>query len=244
MILSVGSVAFGLMGCSFTHGWSLQDEETFPWLLQDELDEIRVRNFGISGYGTFQSRLLFQELIKTEAKPKMVVYVYGRFHHDRNTYPRRHMKAQAPHNRMGPLSLPYARYDASGELEYYAATLDYQPWPLMNVSAAIHMMETLYNQRDASAHQSDQVTAELIRRWALFCKEQGILFAVAGISSDSGKMLEFCTELGIRNVLIAVPLSEDKNRNLPHDDHPSPLANGVYAERLLEFLKPELEALR
>ncbi len=237
----IGKPEIWMMGCSFTHGWSLQDNQTFPWLLQTEFADHRIRNMGISGYGTFQSRLLFQEMLKTEAKPKLVVYVYGKFHHFRNTFPRRHRKAQAPHNRMGPLSLPYARFDESGELEYYETPLAYNPWPLMNVSAGVHMLESIYNTKDSRSHQADQVAAELVRRWAVFCKEQGIEFVVAGISSDSQVMLDFCKDIGIKNVFIAVPLSEDIHRNVPHDSHPSPLANTIYAERLTEFLEPLLE---
>jgi hypothetical protein len=28
-----------IFGCSFTHGWSLQDHETYPWLLQTRLPD-------------------------------------------------------------------------------------------------------------------------------------------------------------------------------------------------------------
>jgi hypothetical protein len=44
-----------IMGGSFTHGWAVNDWETFPWLLQEGLPEYRVVNFGVGGYGTLQS---------------------------------------------------------------------------------------------------------------------------------------------------------------------------------------------
>ncbi len=42
-------------GCSFTYGTGLSDEETWPWLLQEDLDNAyRVRNFAFMAYGPHQ----------------------------------------------------------------------------------------------------------------------------------------------------------------------------------------------
>jgi hypothetical protein len=35
-----------IFGCSFTHGWALQDQETYPWLLQESLPHSEVVNYG------------------------------------------------------------------------------------------------------------------------------------------------------------------------------------------------------
>src|SRR4028119_231643 len=37
-----------IFGCSFTYGWSLNDRETYPWLLQDKLPKYGIVNFGRS----------------------------------------------------------------------------------------------------------------------------------------------------------------------------------------------------
>ena len=81
------------------------------------------------------------------------------------------------------------------------------------------------------------VSAELMRRWAVFCRDHGIAFIVAGISSDSGPMLETVGRMGLRTVDISVPLREPGNTNIPHDNHPSAKANREYARKLLAFLK-------
>ena len=73
--------------------------------------------------------------------------------------------------------------------------------------------------------------------WAGVCLKEGIPFVVAGISSDSGPMLDWCRAVGLKAVDISVPLTESGNTNAPHDGHPSAKANRVYAEKLVGFLQ-------
>ena len=42
-------------GCSFTYGWGLENEETYPWLLQEALGaDWQVHNLAFNGYGPQQ----------------------------------------------------------------------------------------------------------------------------------------------------------------------------------------------
>jgi len=43
-----------IMGCSFTFGQSVSDDKTFPFLLQNDLKDYRVSNFGNPGYSLIQ----------------------------------------------------------------------------------------------------------------------------------------------------------------------------------------------
>lgn len=78
--------AIWVFGCSFTHGWSLNDEETYPWVLQQRLPDYQVVNFGVSGYGTLHSLMQFREALRTRDKPKAAVVAYGFLHDRRNTF--------------------------------------------------------------------------------------------------------------------------------------------------------------
>ena len=226
-----------LMGCSLTHGWSLNDEDTYPWLVQQQFPEYEVVNCGIEGYGTLQTRLQFQELLEQRGKPEIVVLAYGTFHDFRNTFIRIRQKAIAPLNRLGPMQQPYARFNRQGGLDYLMAPVVYREWPLMRYSALVNFFEDRYDAWEARRARSEWISAELILRFAHYCREQGIQFVLAGISSDSGGMLEFCRERGVEVVNISVVLAEPGNTNLPHDNHPSAKANRVYAERLTDCLR-------
>jgi hypothetical protein len=54
-----------IFGCSFTHGWRLNDEETFPWLVQRDLRDYEIFNFGVDGYSTVQSLIKFKESLQS-----------------------------------------------------------------------------------------------------------------------------------------------------------------------------------
>ncbi len=226
-----------IMGCSLTHGWSLNDEETYPWLVQEAMPEFEVLNGGVEGYSTLQARLLFQELLESRGKPAVVVLAYGTFHDYRNTLVRERRKAVVAYNRLGPLQQPYARFNSKNELEYFMSPVEYTEFPMMRASALMHFAEQQYNRWEISRAHSEVVSAELMRRWAIFCRDQRIGFVVAGISSDSGPMLEEVGRMGLRTVDISVPLREPGNTNVPHDNHPSAKANREYARKLVAFLK-------
>jgi hypothetical protein len=62
-----------LFGCSFTHGWSLNDEETYPWVLQERLPMYEVVNYGVGGYGTIHALLQLREALHTRPPPVVAV---------------------------------------------------------------------------------------------------------------------------------------------------------------------------
>ena len=68
----------------------------------------------------------------------------------------------------------------------------------MRVSALLHFAEQQYNRWEISRAHSEIVSQKLLRRWAIFCRDQGIAFIVAGISSDSGPMLKTLGRMGIQ----------------------------------------------
>src|SRR5215813_6804025 len=74
-----------IFGCSFTFGWSVSDDESFPWLLQNDLPAYEVINFGTPGYGTLQGLIQLKEALTKEPAPALVVLFYARFHNERNT---------------------------------------------------------------------------------------------------------------------------------------------------------------
>ena len=75
-----------IFGCSFTHGWSLNDQETYPWFIQQRFPEYEVINFGVSGYGTIHSLIQLNEALEKGRRPKIAVLTYGSLHDERNVF--------------------------------------------------------------------------------------------------------------------------------------------------------------
>src|SRR6266404_7499882 len=81
-----------IFGCSFTQGWTVNDEETYPWLLHEELPDYEVVNFAVIGYGEVQSLIQLREALARGARPALVILSYASVHDVRNTLPRTWMK--------------------------------------------------------------------------------------------------------------------------------------------------------
>ena len=55
-----------ILGCSFTYGHSLNDEDTYAWLLQNKFSDKRVINYAVAGYSLYQSLLVLEKNIEKE----------------------------------------------------------------------------------------------------------------------------------------------------------------------------------
>jgi hypothetical protein len=238
--LELSKAEIWIFGCSFTHGWTLNDEETYPWLLQEQFPEYEIVNFSVSGYGTLQSLLQFQEALGERPQPRLVIVTYASFHDQRNTLLRLRSKEIVPWNKLGPIVQPYATLDSAGKLSYAMADMTYREFPLMRTSALMNLIETTYDYKVEDAfYQSHEVTKAIIREFHRQAKAQGIELVVAGLLADrlTADTLASSRGQGISTVDISVDLSLRANRNLPHDPHPSPAANQQYAQKLESFLR-------
>ncbi|MFS8117852.1 MAG: SGNH/GDSL hydrolase family protein [Microcoleus sp.] len=226
-----------ILGCSFTYGWSLNDNETYAWLLQAKLPQYEIVNFGVNGYGTLHSFIQFKEALKQGNKPKIAVIAYAGFHDRRNTLLRARRKQMAAWNKLGILLQPDARLDGKNNFTYSMTKLEYDEWPLMRVSALVNFLEVNYNQFEEGLYKSHDVSKAIIEEFNRLAEANGVKLVVAGINAGSAKMLEELSQEGIATVDISVDLKIPANNNLPHDLHPSAIANRQYADKLENFLQ-------
>jgi len=92
-----GRAALWIFGCSFTHGWSVNDEDTYPWRMQEMLPDHNVVNFGVSGYDQLHALLQFEQAIGSHPPPQVAIVTYAHFHDERNTFGRAYRKSTARH---------------------------------------------------------------------------------------------------------------------------------------------------
>ena len=62
-----------MLGCSFTYGIGVNDEDTYVWLLNERFPDVTFDNFAQDGYGTLQC-LLREEKILKERHYDYVIY--------------------------------------------------------------------------------------------------------------------------------------------------------------------------
>ncbi len=225
------------MGGSFTYGWSVNDEETFSWQVQDAFPELEIVNFGIPGFGTLQSYLQLKQALQKGTKPDMLILVYASFHDQRNVSSRGWRKTLAPYNQLGPLKHPKASIGDSFLVVEYP-DFKYAPWPLMECSALIHFIEGRVNRLEENVADTKKVTLELILEMHRLCLESDTEFALATIMGDPSTKAtaEHFEALGISVFDITVDTRLPEHNNLPYDSHPSAKAHKSYAHKIIKEL--------
>ena len=228
-----------IFGCSFTYGWSLNDDETYAWTLQKSFPDYDIVNFGTSGYNTLQSFLQFLRALESKRKLKFVIVAYAHFHDERNTFIRSWRKKVSASRQIGRIANPYARLREDSQLVYGMAEMKYAALPFSHSLALMHVFENLYNEIEKRFSHSHQVTEMLLKRFAQVAKDHEIELVIAGIldSRVTRKMLRYAKSEGMPVVDMSVNLKVKENTNDPHDPHPSGRANEQFAAKLAAFLK-------
>jgi hypothetical protein len=165
------------------------------------------------------------------------VIAYAGFHDRRNTLLRARRKQMAAWNKLGILLQPDARLNGENNFTYKMAKLEYREFPLMRVSALSHFLEVNYNQFEEGLYRSQEVSKAIIEEFNRVAEAKGVKLVVAGINAGSAKMLQELSQEGIATADISVDLKIAANNNLPHDIHPTAIANRQYAEKLEGFLQ-------
>lgn len=237
-----------ILGCSFTFGWSINDEETFPWRLQEFLPDYRVMNHGTNGYGTIHGLIQLEDAIAAGEQPEVAVIAYGSFHDDRNTFVRHRRKGVNAWKKFGPLIQPYGSLDANGELVIEMAGTEYAEWPLQRQSALVHRLERAYNDWESERANSHEVSKAIVKRMHELAEANGIELVLLGMvrTPETTDMVEYAKSLGMQTADVSLHLRKNKHlRNLPHDGHPNGAANELFATKIAGFLKqrvlPKLE---
>ncbi len=132
-----------IVGCSFTQGYGVVDEDTFSYLLNARYPYLMFHNFGTGGYGTYQSMLRVKEDLTGPDAGNIPLVIYGfiDLHLQRNV---------AVANWVRSLSMrkdqyvvpPHVRMGSKG-LEYYGpGTIPF--WPLESHSALVTLLANAY----------------------------------------------------------------------------------------------------
>ncbi len=229
-----------VFGCSFTHGFGVNDYETYPWMLQEAFPSHKVSNFGMDGYGTYHALLQLESLMADGDIPELVILAYGSFHNQRNVSSRYWKKALAGRDVAEGIQYPFVRFNASQELIRGMEKPVYKPWPLMRHSALVHYLENTVNNSEYTSLKPFEVTKRVIQRIDAKVSEYGSELLVLNIFRDkeSTRMLD---SIGgsIKTLDISVDLNDKSVRILPGDGHPNRHGHRQMADELIKYLNTQ-----
>jgi hypothetical protein len=130
------------VGCSFTQGYGVPDQETFAYRLSETNLNWDVENFGTGGYGAYQSLLRMRNVFSEKRySPSLVVYGYLDFHAYRDVAGYAWVKALR--NSKGEFFAPPSVTVRQGRLvEYPLAT--FPRWPGEREFALVALAKIAY----------------------------------------------------------------------------------------------------
>jgi hypothetical protein len=227
---SAGRPEVVLVGCSFTMGWAVSDDQTWAWRLQELRPDVEVVNRGVGGYGTLQSLLVLEQLIGREGqRPARVLY--GFIDHGwRNVAAPIWLLALSFNQHT--IATPYATLTADGRLERHPP-LAYPSLPLHQYLASVALLEDAWLRWHAEGRQkmSGKVTQGLLKQMADLCHANGIGFSMVLLSVPKGTKAAY--ERFAKQEKIDVI---DCNRQLSKDDvvpgeaHPNAAVHRAWGE--------------
>jgi hypothetical protein len=229
-----------LIGGSFAMGHGVNDEETFAYLLQKKLNRYQIKNFGIGGYGTYQSYLKLKDVFDTNKNIKIVVYSFIEDHEDRN------VGDVSWHEFLTRLSgaavyLPYAKLDKFGGL------LDYPPekyivLPLSNFSVLITKIQKTIMKIIRFSLNKDRtlITKKIITKMSRLSKKNNSNFIFVNLLANELKVNDykkFAKENHIPFSNCHIELNQEYV--VKNDTHPNNLAHKKYFECILNLINEQ-----
>ncbi len=150
-----GNILF--VGDSFTFGDGLNDHETYPWLVQENLPEYSVHNFGVPGYGTCQIYKSLKLLLESGAYDNAtIIYGMSAFHESRNVPTMLVAWQFAAKSSKKSYQTPSCFLDSLNQVQISSPIRYFDPFPLLteNLSIARRFTHFVFQIREPSTPES------------------------------------------------------------------------------------------
>lgn len=216
----------GVYGCSFTYGTGLSDAETYVALLQSMFGQARFLNRGIGGHGSVQNYLQFRRDVKHGLVDTAVFGIISD-HRFRNVpHPQRMRQFLNRHWYEKDVErVPTARMSREGGM-----VIEYVPvWQpgLVNSDFDVFLPDEC---------MIDLATFRVLRSICDLAKANAIPVSLALLDQLDLKFNAAVLETFPEAVDVSTPY-DNVHTFMPHDLHPNPTANRLFAERLKPVMK-------
>ncbi len=227
-----------VIGGSFAQGAGVNDEETFSFLLQKKIPNYKINNYGVGGYGTYQSYLLLEDIIDKKNNIKHVIYFYIYFHEDRNIGNFSWVKSLTKFSRRGHSNFPYAKLDKNGNLVKYPP-IKYIELPFRKHSSIIARIEEAIMRIKLYSINQDRtkITQTIILKMKRLLEKNKIKFSVVNLifkKRTYNSYIEFFKKNKIDGAYCTFPLT--KGFFIENDGHPNAKTHKLYSNCVYDFI--------
>ncbi|HEY6346034.1 MAG TPA: hypothetical protein VIY49_31485 [Bryobacteraceae bacterium] len=237
-------------GCSFTFGHALNDQDSWPWQLQESLPRYRVMNTADLGYGTDQALLAAERQVNlSPGRAAAVILGFGDFQIERNRAPQGWLVF------LYPFAKPLFAIGPDGVAVYRRQVRIWSPPVLSDSVLFAHTMNIAANRvyGIVSHDGAQKLTAALIRTFAQRFQAAGARLAVVMLPyagdqdpqshADRGFLIENLRAAHIPTLTPDFPrlangqLDVQRFMVTPLDKHPNREYNRLLVNQLAPFLR-------
>lgn len=245
-------------GCSFTYGTGVDDEETYPSLLNQKFPTVSIQNHAVPGYAQLQLLNQLKSNPEKFAGTNLIVLNYLSFHDERNTLNANYQeklnigyqitKRQYP-SFSGDFTFPYAELENNQLIlkqKHIQKIHKKSFW--RNNSALVNWAVKLYQNSKVSENEDVRVTKAIFKNIHTLCSENSIDLLITFMNKDqrSIELMDYCEKLGAKALDISIDWGNPLFTNQPFDKHPSAEAHQYFADKIskkfTEFLPISLSS--
>ena len=221
------------IGGSLTQGWAVDDLETFSSFIQRKNNKYKISNFGVGGYGAFQSLLLLEKIFDNDKDIELVIYGYIPHHEVRNVAAGSWMYLLNFFSTRGFVKLPYASIDKENNL-VRNSPIKYINLPFGNKSALIAKLEKKIMKIKSlkREYKKFEISKAIITKMNKISNENNSEFKFLLLQELPKVKIDQYKEFLIKNniSLINCPVPIGNEYDVKGEGHPSPLAHKVISE--------------
>lgn len=221
-----------LLGCSFTQGWGVKDEETFAWHLNEAFPDVRFENWGVGGYGTYQALLLLERLLRQSKghPPDLVLYDFMGDHPRRNVAELTWLKVLTSSKGLYN-EPPYVSVENDGLATHPGGLI--RAWPLEGVSSWVVAAHDAWLRltRGRLRERRSRAMNLLLERMDRVAREAGSRLVVVLLEEPPTRIREFLVQQRIDFVDCAEPVYwSDPKYRVAGIGHPNGLRHALWSE--------------
>lgn len=232
------------LGCSYTYGYGVNDNESFAAIAQQKHPEWDVQNAAVVGYGTAQHLLQLRNRLQKES-PECVVLCISSVHFIRTVLSQKYRanlrigyrrSANNIDGRMKGARFPYFD-DTSGKAKYAKWDDLYSELPGRYWSASINFVQNLRDRAREPEGDPVEITARLIQEMQQLCDEKGVKFGVICLDTDheTKTLRKKLPEIQWKNIGFSFKSKTYTHR--PYDSHPNAKGHQKIAQSAIPFIE-------
>lgn len=226
------------IGGSFTFGDAIDDEETIPYKIQENSNKYNVKNFGVSGFGTYQSYLNLKKIYRNNNNIKYVIYLFIDHHEVRNAGDASWLEDLNSRSKE-PVSIPYVSINKENKFIEHSP-ITYVTFNLSKYSVLITKLQKKIMRLKFYSKNNNQelITQKILVMINEMSKENNNEFIFINLLSKKDKIEKykiFSESNNIRYGNCVIDLNE--KYIVKNNGHPNNLANKEYSKCISKFIQ-------